>query len=227
MGRKFFPLIYEPLTLLSKEIKSELRTRYALNAVLMFGIVTLAVVSITVGQYSLNSKILASLFWIVLFFSSMSGLAHVFVKEEEKKTSDLLKLVAKPSTVFLGKFFFNLVFFFFLEVVIVPLFILLLGLEIQNPLFFFCVLILSTLGLVSATTIIGAMVSKARVKGALFAVLSFPILLPLLITAIDGTYLSIQKTGISYNADNLRFLFSYFVVMLVLSFLLFEFVWKE
>jgi len=213
--------------LLSKEIKSELRTRYALNAVLMFAIVTLSAVSITMGQYALDSKLLASLFWVVLFFSSMSGLAHVFVKEEEKRTSDLLKLVAKPSTVFLGKFFFNLVFFFLLEVVIIPLFILLLGLEIQNLSFFFSVVILSSLGLVSATTIIGAIVSKARVKGALFAVLSFPILLPLLITAIDGTYLSIQKAGIPYNMDNLKFLLSYFVVMLVLSLLLFQFVWKE
>lgn len=227
MERKFFPLIIEPLTLLSKEIKSELRTRYALNAVLMFAIVTLTVIGISVGQYALNSKILASLFWVVLFFSSMSGLANVFIKEEEKKTSDLLKLVAKPSTVFLGKLFFNLLFFFFLELIIIPLFILLLGLEIQNFLFFFSVLILSSLGLVSATTIIGAIVSKAQVKSALFPVLSFPILLPLLITAIDGTYLSIQKIGLSYNADNLKFLFSYFVVMLVLSFLLFEFIWKE
>ena len=227
MGIKSFPLVSEPLTLLFKEIKSELRTRYALNAVLMFAIVSLSVVSITVGQYALDPKILASLFWVVLFFSSMSGLAHVFVKEEEKKTSDLLKLVAEPSTVFLGKFFFNLVFFFFLEAVIVPLFILFLGLKIQNTHFFLAVLILSSLGLVSATTIIGAIVSKARVKGALFAVLSFPILLPLLIIAIDGTYLSIQKTGIFYNMDNLKFLLSYFVVMLVLSFLLFDYVWKE
>jgi heme exporter protein B len=157
----------------------------------------------------------------------MSGLAQVFVKEEESKTVSILKLVAAPSTVLLGKLLFNFVLLALLEIVIVPLFIVLMNLTIQNPWLFLSILLLGSLGLACSTTIIAAIISRARVKGALFAVLSFPILLPLLITAIDGTYLSLQGEAISAGWSDLRLLISYVVVMFAASILLFDFVWSD
>ena len=213
--------------LLAKDLKSEFRTRYALNAILMFALTTLVVVSFSFGTSSLSSRLTSSLFWLVIFFSSMSGLAQVFVKEEESRTVSILKLVATPSTVFLGKLLFNLVLLLLLEIVIVPLFIILMNLSILNLWLFSSVLLLGSLGLVCATTIIAAIISKARTKGALFAVLSFPILLPLLITAIDGTKLSLEGQAFSAGWSDLRLLISYVVVMFTASILLFDFVWSE
>ena len=213
--------------LLAKDLKSEFRNRYALNAILMFALTTLTVVSFSVGAFSLNSRITASLFWLVIFFSSMSGLAQVFVKEEESRTVNIIRLIATPNTVFLGKLMFNLVLLLLLEIVIVPLFIILMNLSILNPWLFLSVLLLGSLGLVCATTIIAAIISKARAKGALFAVLSFPILLPLLITAIDGTRLSLEGEAFTAGWSDLRLLISYVVVMFVASVLLFDFVWSE
>ena len=213
--------------LLAKDLKCEFRTRYALNAILMFALTTLTVVSFSFGAFSLTPRITSSLFWLVIFFSSMSGLAQVFVKEEESRTVNVLKLVATPSTVFLGKFLFNLFLLLLLEIVIVPLFIILMNLSILNLWLFLSVFLLGSLGLVCATTIIAAIISKAHVKGALFAVLSFPILLPLLITAIDGTRLSLEGEAFSAGWGDLRLLISYVVVMFVASLLLFDFVWSE
>lgn len=213
--------------LLTKDLKSEFRTRYALNAILMFALTTLTVASFSLGVFSLNPRIISSLFWLVIFFSSMSGLAQVFVKEEESRTVSMLKLVATPTTVFLGKLLFNLVLLLLLEIVIVPLFIIWMNLSILNLWLFLLVLLLGSLGLVASTTIIAAIISRAHVKGALFAVLSFPILLPLLITAIDGTRLSIEGEAFSVGWSDLRLLISYVVVMFVASILLFDFVWSE
>ena len=227
MGTKSLTWIEQALAIFQKDVRSELRTRYALNAIVMFAVITCTAVGFSVGQFSLSPKVFSSLFWVVIFFSSMSGLAQVFVKEEEAKTANLLKLVASPSNIFLGKLFFNWVLLTFLEIIIVPLFILLLGLNLENFWLFICVLLLGSLGLVCATTIIAAMVSKAHIKGALFAVLSFPILLPLLIVCIDGTYLSIQGASFSQGVSDLKVLISFSVVMLVLSLLLFDWVWKE
>lgn len=210
-----------------KDIKSELRTRYGLNALVMFAVVTLTAVSFAVGQFLSGPKLISALFWIVVFFSSMSGLAQVFIKEEESKTVNLLKLVASNESVFLGKLFFNLILLFVLELIIIPLFLILLGVEIRNFGLFISVVILGTIGLVCATTIIAAIVAKAHVKGALFAVLSFPILLPLLITVIHGTNLALEGSKFSQGWNELRVLISYCVVMGVGSFLLFDFVWRE
>ena len=178
-------------------------------------------------MFSLSIKVKSSLFWIVIFFSAMSGLAQVFIKEEEAKTSSLLKLVASPESIFAGKLLYNLILLLFIEVIIVPLFIIMLGFSILNFWLFLCVLVLGSLGLVCATTIIAAIVAKASVKGALFAVLSFPILLPLLVTVISGTNLASEGASFSQGLGDLQILFSYAVVMFVASFLLFDFVWEE
>jgi len=193
----------------------------------MFALTALTVTSFSLGVLSLSPRVTSSLFWLVIFFSSMSGLAQVFVKEEESKTVNILKLVATPTTVLLGKLFFNLTLLLVLEMVIVPLFIIWMNLSILNVKLFFLILLLGSLGLVCATTIIAAIISKAHVKGALFAVLSFPILLPLLVTAIDGTRLSLEGGTFSAGLNDLRLLISYVVVMFVASLLLFDFVWGE
>jgi heme exporter protein B len=227
MGTKSSTWTSRVSALFLKDFKSELRTRYSLNALVMFAVITLTVVSFSIGMFSLSTKVKSSLFWIVIFFSAMSGLAQVFIKEEEAKTSTLLKLIASSGSIFAGKLLYNLVLLLFLELIIVPLFIIMLGFSILNFWLFLCVLVLGSLGLVCATTIIAAIVAKASVKGALFAVLSFPILLPLLVTVISGTNLAAEGASFSQGLRDLQILFSYAVVMFVASFLLFDFVWEE
>lgn len=227
MGTKSSTWTNGVLALFLKDFRSELRTRYSLNALVMFAVITLTVVSFSIGMFSLNTKVKSSLFWIVIFFSAMSGLAQVFIKEEEGKTSSLLKLVASPEVIFAGKLLYNLALLLFLEIIIVPLFVIMLGFSILNFWLFLCVLVLGSLGLVCATTIIAAIVAKASVKGALFAVLSFPILLPLLVTVISGTNLASEGASFSQGLRDLQVLLSYAVVMFVASFLLFDFVWEE
>ena len=69
--------------LLKKDLLEEFRTRYAVNALLMFAVTALVMVSFAVGMNTLNATLHAALLWIILF-ASMSGLSRSFVKEEEK-----------------------------------------------------------------------------------------------------------------------------------------------
>ncbi|MDD3733191.1 MAG: heme exporter protein CcmB, partial [candidate division Zixibacteria bacterium] len=108
MPNKSAGLTGRALAVYSKDMKVELRSKYAFNAILMFGITTLAVVSFTLGQSGLSASLLAALFWIIMFFAAMAGLAQVFVREEETGTVLALRLAADPTAVYLGKLFFNL-----------------------------------------------------------------------------------------------------------------------
>jgi heme exporter protein B len=227
MEKRSSGLAHKGWCIFRKDLRSELRSRYGINALVMFAVTTLVVVSFAVGQFGLGEKLLSAFFWIVIFFSALAGLAQTFIKEEETKTVNTLKLVASPTGIYLGKLSFNIVLLFALEVVIVPLFFLLNRLGGVNLLLFLGVLILATLALAAATTLIAAIVSKAAVKGALFAALSFPILLPLLVTAIQGTGLSFRGEGFMSGFSELKVLFSYLVVMVVASLMLFEHVWSE
>jgi heme exporter protein B len=222
-------LVAKALAVLRKDILSEYRTRYAVNAILLFGVTTLTVVSFSVGQLGLPADVYAALFWIIIFFSAMSGLAQAFVKEEESRTAIVLRLTADPTAVYVGKLAFNFLLLMLLEVVIAPLFFILTDAPMASTGLFLAILIIGSVGLAGASTLIAAIISKASIKGALFAVLSFPILLPLLIGAIGGTRKALggAENPFTAAASELQLLVSYAVVMITASLLLFEFVWEE
>jgi len=202
-----------------------MRTRYALNAIVLFAVTTVTVVGMGTSQTGVNARTQAALFWIVVFFSAMSALAQVFVKEEESGTALALKLSARSDAVYFGKLLFNLLLLSALQLLLVPMFILLVGLQVAQWQIFVPVIILGTIGLAGATTIVAAIVAQASVRGALFAVLSFPLLLPLLIAAIGGTQAALDPAGAASAASELKLLSAYGLAMITGSWLLFDFVW--
>ncbi|APF17899.1 cytochrome c-type biogenesis protein CcmB [Caldithrix abyssi DSM 13497] len=210
-----------------KDIQQEFKTRYAINAILLFAIVTLSAVSFSIGTYTATARILASLFWIILFFSSMSGLSHIFIREEETHTADTLKLVARPTSIYLGKFLFNLILLMLLEVILIPLFIAVMNFKILNYQIFLLTLLIGNFGLAAGGTMVAAIISKASTKGALFTVLSFPILLPVLISGISATRKASESVKLMEAQNELQALFAYGVIIIVTSVLLFDFVWNE
>lgn len=219
--------MYKAWLIFKKDLQQEFKTRYAVNAILLFAVVTLAAVSFSIGAYTASGEVLAALLWIILFFSSMSGLSHIFVREEETHTADTLKLVAPATSIFLGKFLFNVILLFLLELIIVPLFLGVMNLQITNFTLFFITLFLGSIGLAGGGTIIAAIISKAGAKGALFTVLSFPVLLPVLISGISATKISAIEQSMGAAAGELQMLFAYDVVIITASILLFDFVWNE
>lgn len=211
----------------TKDLRAEFRTRYALSALGLFAVTTLTVISFAMGPFGLEQELLAALLWVVLFFSAMAGLSRAFVHEEEARTAPALRLAAAPAAVYLGKFLFNLVLLFLLELLIVPLFIAMMGMEVSNGVLFLLILALGDLGLAGATTVVAAIVAQASAQGALFTVLSFPLLLPLLISTIEGTRLALSGAALAQGGGNLQVLLAYAVAMVTISLMLFPAIWTE
>jgi len=211
-----------------KDFHSEIRTRYAINSLAMFIIVAISVIMFAVGQEKISEGLTGGLFWVVIFFTAMSGLSRVFVSEEERGTSLTLQLTASPSTVFSGKLIFNVVLVFCMNTVIALLYSALFeSFIIQNFLLFFLSFIFGNIGLAICSTIIAAIIAKAGAKGTLYPVLSFPILLPLILTSVQLTLFALDGTTIEKARFELAIIVSYDVVMLTVSYLLFDFIWKD
>ncbi len=221
------PWLSRGAAVLRKDLRIEFRTRYAYSSLVMFAVTTLVTVSFSVGGFGLENDIAAALLWIMLFFSAMAGLSRTFVQEEETGTVTALKMAAEPEPVYLGKLFFNIVLIFSLAFLTVPLFLVLLNLPVADPLNFVAVVILGCLGLAAASTILAAIVSKAGAKGSLLTVLAFPILLPLLIGAINATRSAMSGAAPALIRPDLNLLLFYNGVAVVASLLLFEYVWNE
>ena len=221
-------MIAKPYALFKKDYHSELRTRYAINSLAMFIIVAISVILFSIGNETITESLTGGLFWVVIFFTAMSGLARAFVSEEERGTTLTLQLIASPSTVFSGKLIFNLILVFCMNLVIALLYSALFEkFAIQNFTLFIITFILGNIGLAVASTIIAAIIAKAGAKGTLYPVLSFPILLPLILTCVQLTLFSIDGTGFAEAQFELAIVVGYDVIMLTASYMLFDFIWKD
>jgi heme exporter protein B len=196
----------------------------------MFALTTLIAVSFSIGSFRIGDAdqpfLYAVLLWVILVFSALSGLSRSFVKEEEAGTMDVLKLSARPQAVFLGKLLFNLTLLGALEIIVVPSFILLMNYKIKLPGLFAVIIISGGFGLGAGTTIVAAMIAQASARGALFSVLSFPLLLPLMITAIKGC----ERAAVGIDPagwPEVRIAVAYAAIMIVMSLFLFPMIWEE
>jgi len=215
-------------SLFRKDWQSELRTRYAVNALAMFILVTISVIMFSIGTEKITEYLTGGLLWVVIFFSAMSGLSRAFVSEEERGTTMTLQLIASPSTVFSGKLIFNLILVFLMNFVITILFgILFSSFVIRNIPLFAITFLFGNVGIAVSSTIIAAIISKASSKGTLYPVLSFPILLPLILTLLELTKFAIDGNSIYSSMTEILVLVCYDVIMATASYLLFDFIWKD
>jgi heme exporter protein B len=160
----------------------------------------------------------------VLLFAALASLSHSFVREVEGRTMLMLRLVASPTAIAIGKLLFNLLFLFVLEVVTVPLFLLLMGgpPPAWGP--FLGVLLLGSVALAGSATLVGAVIAQTRGRGALFAGVSFPLLLPMLAAAVSGTRGQWEGNAIG---GELRLLAAYAAAVLGASLLLYDHLWED
>ena len=207
-------LLRTSILVFRKDFKSELRSRYVINSLLMFVLVTISIIRFAIGDEKIENETLTGLLWIVIFFSASSGLSRTFVKEEEKETSIALKLSTDSSSIIIGKLIFNLVLTFALNILILILFVLITDYQIKNFSGFVITMLLGNFGLVAASTII-------------YPVLSFPVLLPLLLTAINATKLASAGIDTGRLNGEILILISYSIVVTVSSLMLFKYVWED
>ena len=212
----------------SNDIRSELRTRYALNALLMFVVTSVATILFALREDEVSTDVLSGMFWVVIFFSAMSGLSRIFVSEEERGTAMTLQLVASPSEVYFGKLIFNCGLTLVLSSAVTVLYLVVFpAFIIKSAVVFLMTILLGSLGFASSATIIAAIIAKANTKGTLYPVLSFPILIPLLMTVMKSTTRALDGEIFMAALSEFQILTSYLMIMIAGSYLLFDYVWKE
>lgn len=214
--------------LVAKDIRSELRTRYAMNALLMFVVTSVATILFALHEDQIDSEILAGMFWVVIFFTAMSGLSRIFVSEEERGTTLTLQLVASPSVVYFGKLIFNCALTLVLTIAVTLLYMIVFPAFVMKSMTIFVLtILLGSLGFAASATIIAAIIAKARAKGTLYTVLSFPILAPLLLTVIQSTALALDGEIFSAAIVQFQIMVGYLISVIGVSYLLFDFVWQD
>lgn len=180
----------EAAAVFAKDWRAELRTRFALNTLGLFAVTTLVVVSFSLGPVGgspAGPAVLPAVLWLILLFAATAGLPRVFVAEEETHTATALRLAATPSALYCGKLLYGLTLMLALELITTPLYLAMVQLPVVSPGLLAGTLAIGAVGLAAASTLVAVMVAQARGRGTLFAVLLFPVLVPLLVMAVALT----------------------------------------
>jgi heme exporter protein B len=216
------------LAVVVKDVRPEVRTRYALNALLMFVITSVATILFALQEEDVPPEVLSGMFWVVIFFTAMSGLSRIFVSEEERGTTLTLQLIASPTQVYCGKLIFNILLTLTMTIAVTVLYLIAFpSFIIRSWSIFLPTVAMGSIGFASAATIIAAIIAKANTKGTLYPVLSFPLLIPLLMEVMKATALALNGELLSAALGEFQILVSYILVVVAGSFILFDYVWKE
>ncbi len=219
--------IDEAVAVFVKDWRAELRTRHALHTLLLFAVTTLVTVSLALGPLGVSSgerlAVLPALLWVILLFAAAAGLPRGFVQEEETHTAIALRLAATPSAVYCGKALYAASLLLALELLLVPLYVAVMQLPVASLGLLLAALAAGGVGLACASTLLAAIVAQAQGRGALFPILAFPVLLPLLLLAVELTR---GAVGGSAGEGVLANLLLYDGAMAVAGLMFFPLVWN-
>ncbi len=211
-----------------KDLRLELRSRYAVGTLLMFVPASILLILFATGQEPLSPRIQSGLLWIVILFAASIGLGRSFVSEEDRGTVLLLRLHTRASMVYAGKLLFNFLLILVLEAVAVFTMIVLLNIEVAHGGLLASTILLGSLGLAGATTLLAALIARAATRGPLLPVLLFPLLVPLLISVVAATRHALEGGfGWGASGEALTTLAAFAGVVITAAVLLFDFVWND
>ena len=215
----------------AKDLKLELRSRYAINMLLMFVLASILLVLFAVGREDISTQVQAGLLWIVILFSAAVGLGRAFIAEE-RGTVMLLQLNTRGSMVYAGKLLFNFLLVLGVNLVSLGVFLVLLSVEVALPGLLLLTLVLGALGLSGATTLLAAIIARTASGGPLLPVLLFPLLIPVLLSVIHATHNSFSgfvpgSDGWTASLNDLLALVGFAGVVITASVLLFDYVWND
>ncbi|MEX2585343.1 MAG: heme exporter protein CcmB [Balneolaceae bacterium] len=213
--------------LLAKELSMELRTRYILNTVLAFSAASLLLILFTLRADQLDPTPRSGLVWIIILFAAMAGMARSFVAESDQKTWDLLRLHGRASDIYLGKLLYNTLFLLSLNLFTFLLYLFLMNSAVADGFYLFLAIFFGALGLASVTTLTSAMIARADRRGAIFSVLSIPLLVPLLLILTRVTRVALVGGADGETLSDTMALIGYAGVTVTTGLLLFDYIWEE
>lgn len=211
--------------LIGKEIRLELKQRYVINGILLYLVSTIFVTYLAFED-KITPETWNSLFWIILLFVAVNGISKSFVQESPARHL-YYYTITSPQKIVMSKIIYNLILMFILSTLSFGFFVLLMGNLVINIALFIITLVLGSLGLASVLTMVAAIASRAGNNFSLMAILSFPIVLPLLITLMKSSGSAMTSGDWSTAGGLLVILLTINITVIILAYILFPYLWKD
>jgi len=215
--------------LLSKELRTEFRSRELLTTTVVFILVVLILFSFAISPTTEASREFGpGLLWLAILFAASLMLQPCFLREQSNDTLSALRLaVSDPFSIFLAKLIANTLFLLLIELIMLPFFAIFYNVPIL-PEFHWLILVLflGSLGISVAGTALSAISAQARMRELLLPLLLLPLLTPVLVVSATVTVSLFEREPI-VRGKGIAFLAVFDVVFLTALWLFGEYLLEE
>jgi len=196
-------LVQETIELIRKEILLELRNKSAISGILLYVFTTTFVVYLT--------------------FITVDGR---FLQENSNRQMYYYTL-ANPLAIVFSKMIYNTILLLVIGLLCFGLFSLFVGNPVKDIGLFLLTLFLSSIGLSIAFTFISAISIKANNSATLMVILSFPVIVPILMTLIKLSANSLRLIQDTAYESDLIILIAIDAILFAIVLILFPFLWRD
>ena len=210
--------------LLAWELRREWRDKYALGSVLLYVVTTTTIVYL--GLTNLSTMTFNAMFWVVLFFGATVAAGRSFLREGGRRHYYYYTLAA-PEALLVAKLIANVLTIFLIALLAWALLSFFAeGNLLSDVGYWLAALALGSLGLGAILTFVAAVAARAGGNATLMAVLSLPLLIPLLYLLVSaGARATHDIRG--QEAEILAYVGAVDLLALAAGLVLFPFVWRD
>jgi len=218
----------EIFVLIRKEVTLEWRQKYALNGILLYVVSAVFITYLSFGanRGNLSLPTWNALYWIIILFSSVNAVAKSFVQEHQGRQL-YYYMIAAPESIILSKIIYNTFLTLVLALLGYGVFSLILGNPVQDQTMFVLNLILGAVGLSSCLTMVSGIASKAGNNATLMAILSFPLVIPILLMAISISKNAMDGIDRDLSLDKMLILLAINAIICSTAYILFPYLWRS
>lgn len=217
-------LVQQIKSLVIKDLTLEWRSKYAINSILLYVISTVFVCY--QAFQSVDTLVWNALFWIILLFASINAISRSFVQESPYRQLYYYS-IASPTAIIAAKIIYNILLMVFLSGIAYLIYSVIFDNPVGDPLLYFVSVILGAISFATVFTMVSGISSKTGNNSTLMAILSFPVIIPLLIVLIqlaDNALKGLDR-GVSYR--EIAVLLAINIITVTISLLLFPYLWKD
>lgn len=221
-------MLKEISILIQKELTLEWRQKYALNGILLYVVSAVFITYLSVGakQGNISAPTWNALYWIIILFSAVNAVAKSFVQEHQGRQL-YYYMIASPESIILSKIIYNTGLTLVLALLGYGVFSVILGNQVLDQGLFILNLILGAMGFSASLTMVSGIASKAGNNATLMAILSFPVIIPILLMAIRISKNAMDGLDWSVSADKIISLFAINAIVAAAAYILFPYLWRS
>lgn len=210
--------------LVRKEILLEWRSKYALNGILLYLVSTIFVCFLSFKK--VDPITWNALFWIIMLFASVNAIAKSFLQENRGRQL-YYYCITSAKAVILSKIIYNVLLMLVLSAIAIGFYSIVFNNKIGDIFFYLLSVFIGSLSFASVFTMISGIASKANNSGALMAILSFPVIIPLLMLLIKFSKNAMDGLQREVSLDEIGVLIAINIVVGTASLILFPYLWKD